>query len=50
MDSLKITLLEVKITIIKIKDLSQNERGLGRELFNIFRENATAAKFGGGII
>ena len=31
------------------KDLSENERGLGRELFNIFRENATAAKFGGGI-
>ena len=31
------------------KDLSENERGLGRELFNIFRENASAAKFGGGI-
>ena len=31
------------------KDLSENERGLGRELFNIFRENASAAEFGGGI-
>ena len=31
------------------KDLSENDRGLGRELFNIFRENASAAKFGGGI-
>ena len=32
------------------KDLTKNESGLGRELFKIFRENATSAKYGGGII
>ena len=31
------------------KDLTKNESGLGRELFKIFRENATSAKYGGGI-
>ena len=31
------------------KDLTKNESGLGRELFKIFRKNATSAKYGGGI-
>jgi len=35
---------------VRKKDLTKNESGLGRELFKIFRENATSAKYGGGII
>ena len=31
-------------------DLSANEHGLGRELFRMFRANATPAELGAGIL
>ena len=34
---------------VRKKDLTENESGLGRELFKVFRENAKSAKYGGGI-